>query len=169
EENAQAEAVETQSAYQRELDRALEQIAGLLPDASVLERHDPRPELSAAREEHAQAVAAAQMHAEAAVNARAEAQTLTKRKEALLSLLSHAWLLDARDFRAEATELAARLEKAQSAEMELRRTAEARQIVQARIEVLRALPPSDDDLERMRTQKAEDERMRDNIARALMA
>ncbi|WP_437947570.1 chromosome partition protein MukB [Sorangium sp. So ce296] len=169
EERERAERVEALRAEERGLDRALDEVARLLPDAAILERDDPRPELGAAREAGERAAEAARAHGEAASAARARAQGFARRTAALTRLLPEAWLLEARDFDAEAAALAARLAEAQRAEAELARTAPDRRIVEGRIEVLRAAPPSDDDLARMGARKAEAERARDEAGRALLA
>lgn len=169
EEGAAAEEVDAARAEERALDQGLEAIAALLPDAAILERGDPRLELAAALEAEERAEEAARVHGAAAVSARARAQALGKRKAALTRLLPDARLLDARDLGEEAEALAARLERAQRAEDELRRTAADRRILEQRLDVLRAAPPSDEDLDRMQAEHAEATRARDELGRALMA
>lgn len=169
EERSSAEQAEAWRAEERALDRALDAVARLSHETAILERGDPRPELGAAREEQEHAGELARAHAEAAGAARVRAQALRKAKAALTRLLSEAWLLDEGDLGAEAEELAARLDQVQRAEAELGRTAAERRILEGRIEVLRAVPHPEDALQRMSGRKAEAERARDELGRALIA
>lgn len=169
EERGLAEEVDASRAEERALDRALEEIAALLPDATILEREDPRPALGAAQEAEARAAELERVHAEAAASARASAQALGKRKTSLTLLLRHAWLLDARDFTAEVEALSTRLEQAQRAEAELRRTAVDRSLLEQHLDALRVVPPSEEDVDRKRAELVEATRARDELEHALRA
>ncbi len=133
-------------------DAALEQVADLLQVVPVLERGDPADELEQVRAGMATAGATKDRHEEAMRLAADAAQVHERRRQALKELLGQAHLLDAADYSRLTLELSARLEEARAAGARLRRVADDRLLLESRLDVLRELPPSGEELVTLRSE-----------------
>lgn len=157
------------AATEQSLATSLREVAALLPDATILERPDPQPELTRTQHELTAAEAA---QARLAAEIAALVPTLAaadQRRGKLLALLPDAHLLDPPDFAAEAARLATRLAESESAEQDLRRVASDRATLTRGLETLRALPLTDTELAALRERQAATTAARDVLQHVVSA
>lgn len=162
-------ACEQLAAQEAALAASLNDIAALMPDAAILERVDPHPELARARRDAAEA-------SEALVRANAEIYAIKplltaaeQRRGTLLRLLPDAHLLDPPDYAEETTRLTARLAEAEAAELELRRCAADRSQLARGLETLRCIPLTEAVLTDMRRRQTATTAARDALQHVMSA
>ena len=126
----------------------------LLAQADLLESGDPAPKLEAARRRAEQSEADATAHRKTRARLAGAIASETRRLEALNALLRDAWLLDGPSYRDEHEALGQRLSAARAAKKQLDTKAAARVVLEATIDVLRAVPPSQEKEQELRERLA---------------
>lgn len=152
-----------------EIDSRRRDVALLMRESALLELGDPTPELARVAADLAELDNRIGAQMTAADEARRRVAQLSQRLEKLRDLITEAHLLDQPDLAGKISELEEDLRSASSARAELARVAEARRILSDRIEVLRRLPLSEDEIEAMRGELADLGNQRERLFRALDA
>lgn len=148
---------------------SLRDVAALMPDAAILERSDPQPELIRLRQDLVEASSAQSRHAAEVSSIRPMLTTAEQRRGKLLALLPDSQLLDPPDFTEEATRLAARLAEAEAAEQDLRRLASDRATLTRGLESLRSVPLTDAELAALREHQTTTTSARDTLQHVVSA
>ncbi|MBA2660757.1 MAG: chromosome partition protein MukB [Bradymonadaceae bacterium] len=148
--DAEASAVEAERDGLRQrlhtLDADLKSARELLGAAHLLERDDPRAALEATRAELEGAERERQEHTRLEHHHRQQLAELEPRRAALGRLLELAWLLDEPDVASRLEASRTRLDQAHKAAARITACTEDRRRLAAEIEVLRTLPPRDEEL-----------------------
>jgi chromosome partition protein MukB len=160
-------AIEAARAEEASLSERLAALDGWLPDAELLERADPAPELEAARLAAETAVAARKVALAQAEKLAREAEDLKRRKAALRRLLGEAHWLEAADVGAEVLTLERQLAQARAGETRLRLATADRRVVELGLDVLRAPPPGEAELAAQKTRRQEVSSGRDDLSGVL--
>ncbi|MDW7710788.1 MAG: chromosome partition protein MukB [Deferrisomatales bacterium] len=137
-------------ADERRVGEALASARKLLAESSLLTREDPQPELTEARKRVAAAIRRDRDLSGRAEMLRARAGKLTTRRESLGNLLADSHLLDLQDQDDVVRALGSRLSEARAAKERLERAAPHIATVEDGFDILRAPPPTDDELRRIR-------------------
>jgi chromosome partition protein MukB len=156
-------------AGQRRVADSIATASALLADSILLERADPAPDLTVARQRHDRAAKAERGHLERVGDLNARARELATRREALRGILNDVRLLDPPDYRDAIRDLELQQAKARAARDRLSAVACHSAIVEDGIDVLRVPPPSDDELASYRDQLAAARTARDRLSGVLDA
>ncbi len=144
-------------------------VAALMPDAAILERHDPQPEITRLRQELSEATATLSRHSAEVSALKPMLAAAEQRRSKLLALLPDAQLLNPPDFAEEAARLTARVTDAEAAEQDLRRVAGDRTTLTRGLESLRTVPPSDAELAALREDQTTTTAARDTLQHVVSA
>ncbi len=146
-------AIEAARAEEASLSERLAALDGWLPDAELLERPDPAPELEAARQAAESAVTARKVALAQGEKLAREAEDLKRRKAALRRLLGEAHWLEGADVGAEVLTLERQLAQARAGETRLRLATADRRVVELGLDVLRTPPPGEAEIAAQKTQR----------------
>jgi chromosome partition protein MukB len=160
-------AIEVCHARESALQAGLTALDAFLPDADLLERDDPTPELEAARKAADAAIATRRAALGEAEKLAREVEDLKRRKGALRRLLAEAHWLASADLAPEVAAIERQLAQARAGESRLRLSTSDRRIVELGLDVLRSSPPGESEIGEQKERRQQLARERDRLSATL--